>query len=428
MGKLLTAILIGAGNRGNQYTKLMAKMEDKFKVIAVAEPIESRRNLVKERHGIPEDMCFADWKPLLEKGKIADVAVIATMDQEHLEPTIAAIDCLYDILLEKPVSPDPIECQKIALAAEKKGVKIVVCHVLRYTPFFITIKNLIDEGRLGKVMSINHEECVGNIHQSHSFVRGNWGNSERSSCMLLQKSCHDMDILQWLVGKKLKKVQSFGNLTYFRKENAPDGSPEYCIEGCPKADTCPYNAVKLYLDDKENGWFRTTSTKHTNPTDEMVENALRTTQYGKCVFKCDNDVVDHQTVNMLFEDDVTITFTMNAFNKGGRFIHIMGTKGELRASMADGNSPMLLYDFETKKTEEIKAIGKDGLVYGHGGGDSGIVSTLYEHLNGEYTGCSVSDIRTSVDNHLIVFAAEESRANNTVVDFEEFVARLTKEC
>ena len=427
MGKLLTAILIGAGNRGELYARNMGEMEDKYKVIAVAEPIESRRNVIKERHGISEEMCFTDWKPLLEKGKIADVAVIATMDKQHLEPTLAAIECGYDILLEKPVSPDPIECQKIALAAEEKGVKIVVCHVLRYTPFFITIKNLIDEGRLGKVMSINHEECVGNVHQSHSFVRGNWGNSERSSCMLLQKSCHDMDILQWLVGKKLKKVQSFGSLTYFRKENAPEGAPEYCIEGCPKGDTCPYNAKKLYL--IEGGsWFRTTCTKHANPTDEMVENALRTTQYGKCVFKCDNDVVDHQTVNMLFEDDVTVTFTMNAFNKGGRFIHIMGTKGELRASMADKDEPMLLYDFETKQTEEIQAYGKDGLVNGHGGGDSGIVVALYEYLNGEYTGCSVSDIRTSVDNHLIVFAAEESRANNTVVDFEEFVARLTKEC
>lgn len=423
MGKLLTAILIGAGNRGELYARNMGEMEDKYKVIAVAEPIESRRNVIKERHGISEEMCFTDWKPLLEKGKIADVAVIATMDKQHLEPTLAAIECGYDILLEKPVSPDPIECQKIALAAEEKGVKIVVCHVLRYTPFFITIKNLIDEGRLGKVMSINHEECVGNVHQSHSFVRGNWGNSERSSCMLLQKSCHDMDILQWLVGKKLKKVQSFGSLTYFRKENAPEGAPEYCIEGCPKGDTCPYNAKKLYL--IEGGsWFRTTCTKHANPTDEMVENALRTTQYGKCVFKCDNDVVDHQTVNMLFEDDVTVTFTMNAFNKGGRFIHIMGTKGELRASMADKDEPMLLYDFETKQTEEIQAYGKDGLVNGHGGGDSGIVVALYEYLNGEYTGCSVSDIRTSVDNHLIVFAAEESRATNTVVDFEEFVSKL----
>ena len=427
MGKLLTAILIGAGNRGETYTNIMAKLEGKFKVIAVAEPIDSRRNAIKELHQIPDDMCFEDWKPLLDKGKIADVAIIATMDKQHLEPTMAAIDCLYDILLEKPVSPDPVECQKIALFAEEKGVKIVVCHVLRYTPIFITIKNLIDEGRLGQIISINHEECVGNVHQSHSFVRGNWGNSQRSSCMLLQKSCHDMDILQWLVGKKLKKVQSFGNLTYFRKENAPVGSPEYCIDGCPKADTCPYDAVRLYLHNEGTGyrnWFRTTCTREANPTDEMVEKALRTTQYGKCVFKCDNDVVDHQTVNMLFEDDVTVTFTMNAFNTGGRFIHIMGTKGELRASMAHGDKPITLYDFETRKTEEIPISAKDGLNNGHGGGDDGIVHSLYEYLNGEYTGCSISDIRTSVNNHLIVFAAEESRANGTVVDFEEFVSKL----
>ena len=424
MGKLLTASLIGAGNRGETYTNIMAKMDDKFKVIAVAEPIESRRNAVRDKHQIPEEMCFEDWKPLLEKGRIADIAIISTMDKQHLEPTMAAIGCQYDILLEKPVSPDSIECQKIALYAEEKGVKIVVCHVLRYTPIFITIKNLIDEGRLGQIISINHEECVGNVHQSHSFVRGNWGNSERSSCMLLQKSCHDMDILQWLVGKKCRKVQSFGSLTYFKRANAPEGSPEYCIEGCPKADTCPYNAVKLYLDDKKNTWFRTTSTREADPTDEMVEKALRTTQYGKCVYKCDNDVVDHQNVNMLFEDDVTVTFTMNAFNKGGRFIHIMGTKGELRASMASGETPITLYDFETKKTEEIPISAKDGLTNGHGGGDDGIVHSLYEYLNGEYNGCSISDIRTSVNNHLIVFAAEESRANGTVVDFEEFVSKL----
>lgn len=233
-----------------------------------------------------------------------------------------------------------------------------------------------------------------------------------------------MDILQWLIGKKCKKVQSFGTLTYFKKENAPQNAPEYCIEGCPNGDTCPYNAVKLYLDDKKNDWFRTTSTKEANPTDEMVEHALRTTQYGKCVFKCDNDVVDHQTVNLLFEDDVTVTFTMNAFNKGGRFIHIMGTKGELHASLASDDAPIMLYDLETKKTEEIPMGGKDGLTNGHGGGDEGIVSSLYEYLNGTYTGTSISDIRTSVNNHLIVFAAEESRKNSTVVDFEAFVQKL----
>ncbi len=426
MSRVLKAILIGAGNRGIGYTNIMAESGEQFQVIAVAEPVESRRNMIRDKHGIPEEMCFADWKPLLDMGRIADIAIICTMDRDHLDPAMKAIECKYDILLEKPVSPEPAECEQIASYAEEMGVKIVVCHVLRYTPFFMTIKKMIDDGKLGDIVSVNHEECVGNVHQSHSFVRGNWGNSERSSFMLLQKSCHDLDILQWLIGKKCKKVQSFGMLTYFKRTNAPEGSPEYCIEGCPHADSCPYNAVKLYLDDKENDWFRTACTKEANPTDEMVEKAIRTTQYGKCVFKCDNDVVDHQTVNLLFEDDVTVTFAMNAFNRGGRFIHIMGTKGELRGSMASEDTPITFYDFETKETHEIPITGKDGLVNGHGGGDAGIVESFYEYLNGTYTGTSVSDIRTSVDNHLIVFAAEEARKTGAVIDFEEYVKQLKK--
>lgn len=426
MSKKLTAILIGAGNRGMTYTDIMAGLDGKYEVIAVAEPIESRRNHVKAAYNIPDHMCFETWEPLLALGKIADIAIICTMDQLHYAPAMEAISQKYDVLLEKPVCPTPEECRKVSKHAEEMGVKVVVCHVLRYTDLFMTLKNVINEGRLGDIISINHEECVGNVHQSHSFVRGNWGNSDRSSCMLLQKSCHDLDILQWLIGKKCKKVQSFGTLTYFTEKNAPEGAPEYCIEGCPKADTCPYNAVKLYLDDKKNDWFRTTCTKEDNPTDEQVENAIRTTQYGKCVFKCDNNVVDHQTVNMLFEDDITVTFTMNAFNKGGRNLHIMGTKGELTAA-TDGGKPIQLFDFETRETTEIDIYANNSIVSGHGGGDSGIVTALYEYLTDSYEGCSISDITTSVNNHLIVFAAEQSRKTGTVVDLDEYIASLDVE-
>ena len=420
----LKIVLIGAGNRGETYTDIMAKLPEKYEVIAVAEPIESRREAIKEKHHIPDEWCFADGKELLEKGKVADAALISTMDRDHYEMVMKAISLKYDILLEKPVSPEPSECVRIAEYAKEMGVRIVVCHVLRYSPFFITLKELIQSGKIGDVVSINHEECVGNVHQSHSFVRGNWGNSKRSSCMLLQKSCHDMDILQWLIGKKCKKVQSFGTLSYFKESNAPVGAPEYCIEGCPQGAKCPYNAVKLYLEDKKNDWFRTTCTRTANPSDEDVEKALRTTQYGKCVFKCDNDVVDHQTVNLLFEDDVTVTFTMNAFNKGGRFIHIMGTKGEIRGAMDSSENPITCYNFETKKTEAIPMNVGDGIKNGHGGGDEGIVESFYEYLNGSYTGPSVSEISVSVDNHLIVFAAEKSRSEGAVVDLDEYRERL----
>ncbi len=421
--KKLKVILIGVGNRGKTYSNIMADLPEKYEVVAVAEAIDSRRNDVKEKHNIPDNMCFSDWKELLDLGKIADLCVIATMDKEHYEPVLKACELKYDVLLEKPVSIIPSECKEIALCAEKNNVKVVVCTVLRYSPLFMTLKNIIDEGKIGDIVSINHEECVGNIHQSHSFVRGNWGNEGRSSCMLLQKSCHDTDILQWLIGKKCKKVQSFGSRIFFREENAPEGSPEYCIEGCPHADKCPYNAVELYLGKDAPGWFKTTATREMNPTDEMVEHAIRTTQYGKCIFKCDNDVVDHQTVNMLFEDDVTVTFTMNGFNKGGRFIHIMGTKGEIRASTED-NEPIKIFDFLTRETTEIPMSGRDGILGGHFGGDTGIINALYDYLTGTYTGKSVPEIRESTDNHLIVFAAEKSRKENTVVDFDEYYNSL----
>lgn len=418
--KKIKVILIGAGGRGDCYTSYMADMPDKFEVIAVAEPIDSRREKIRKRHNIPEDMCFTDYKPLLALGKIADLAIVATMDRDHFEPAMMAIDLKYDLLLEKPITPTPEECIKLTENAKKNNVRVVICTVLRYTQVFNHLKEIIDSGKLGKVMAINHEECVGNVHQSHSFVRGNWGNSVRSSVMLLQKSCHDIDILQWLLGKKCVKVQSFGTLSYFNEKNAPEGAPERCIDGCPVAETCPYNSVKLYLDDKENDWFRGAATREVKPSDEMVEKALRETLYGKCVYRCDNDVVDHQVVNMLFEDDITVTFSMNAFNKGGRFIHIMGTEGEVRAAI-DGNNPIKVFNFKTRQEEEIPYSGVDGIAGGHGGGDAGIVNTLYSYIIGEYNGNAVPTIEESCYNHLVVFAAEESRATNTVVDVEKYI-------
>lgn len=423
--KKLTAIVIGAGGRGMTYSKVMKDMSDKFEVVAVAEPMRHKRNHLKEMFNIPDERCFESWEPLLELGKIADFAIIATMDRMHYAPTMKAISLKYDLLLEKPIAPTPEECIGIAKAANENGVKVVVCHVLRYTPFFLKLKEIISSGELGNIMSINHEECVGNAHQSHSFVRGNWGNSDKSSTMLLQKSCHDLDILQWLLDKKCKKIQSFGSLSYFTKENAPKDSPERCIDNCPHADTCPYSAMRLYLESDDNGWFRPACTGNVErdnfePTDEDVIKALHTTQYGKCVFKCDNNVVDHQVVNMMFEDNITVSFSMNAFNKGGRFIHIMGTKGELRAAM-DGESPMTIYNFETEKTTTLDLTGKDGVLGGHGGGDEGIMNSLYDYFTGISDSSNVSEAIVSCKNHMLVFAAEKARLEEKIIDIDEFM-------
>ena len=413
-------ILIGGGNRGNGYANIGKKIE-KFEIIAIAEPIKERREHIAKNHGIPESMCFESWEPLLALGKIADGAIIATMDRDHFAPAMKAIECGYDILLEKPVSPDVNECEKIEAAAKAAGVSILVCHVLRYTPFFRAIKQIIDSGKLGKIMNIVHTEGVGNIHQSHSFVRGNWGNSERSSFMLLQKSCHDLDILQWLVGKECKRVQSFGHLSYFKKENAPEGATERCFDGCPHIDSCAYSAKKLYIEREDGNWFRGAATKmHDNPSDEKVMQALAETDYGRCAFLCDNDVVDHQTVNMEFEDDVIVSFNMSAFNLGGRRIRIMGTKGELVGEA--GNPDLTFNDLVTQKTEIINvsdAEANDSITSGHGGGDSGIMHSFYGILSGDDDN-SLSNISISVKNHKIVFAAEKSRLEGRIVDMSEF--------
>ena len=421
--KKLKVVVIGCGLRGMAYTNIMARDPEKYEVVAVAEPLPDRRRYMQEKHNIPDNMCFEDWPELMALGKIADVAIISVMDREHHKLAMKAIELKYDLLLEKPVAPELPECVDIAKYAKEQGVKIMVCHVLRYAPVFVKIKEILDSGELGDIVSINHEECVGDIHQSHSFVRGNWGNSKRSSTMLLQKSCHDIDLLSWLISKECKQVQSFGNIAYFKKENAPEGSPEFCIDGCPQAETCPYNAVKLYLDKKENDWFRPVSTGMIDPQDVDVEKALRTTNYGRCVFKCDNDVVDHQTVNMLFEDDVTVTFTMAAFNKGGRHIHVMCTKGELRASTDD--SIIHTYNFVTKEDKDfdVNAL-SDSIINGHGGGDDGIVEALYSYFALDKKLDNVTEIDVSLKSHILVFAAEESRlSGGKTVDLEEFKSR-----
>lgn len=413
-------ILIGAGSRGGAYTRI-GKEIDLFDVVAVAEPIKERREFIVKRHDISPENVYETWEPLIARGKIADAAIICTMDRDHFAPAMAAIEAGYDILLEKPVSPLPEECREIERAAKEKGVSVLICHVLRYTPFFRALKKMIKEGYVGRVINIEHTEGVGNIHQSHSFVRGNWSNSEESSFMLLQKSCHDMDILQWLIDKECKRVQSFGTLTYFKKENAPEGSPEYCIDGCPKGDSCPYNAVKLYME-KSNyyDWFRRASTKMFEPTDADVEKVIRTTNYGKCVFKCNNDVVDHQVVNLEFEDDIICSFNMSAFNRGGRQIRIMGTEGEI---IGDAGKPYVTYNnFEKGTSEEIKIddqIRVDNITGGHGGGDTGIMYSFYNMLCGNpEPGLSTIDI--SVKNHMIAFAAEKSRLEGRVVSLDEF--------
>lgn len=423
--KELSVILIGAGDRGTIYTTNMARecFEGKFRVVGVADPIEQRRMRIKDMWSIPDDKCFHYGQEMLDQPKFADLAVIATSDALHYELAMTAIEKGYHLLLEKPAATTPKECVDIANAAKKKKVEVLVCHVLRYAPFYARAKELLMQNIIGEIQSAVFVEGVGNIHQSHSYVRGNWHNEKESSPMLLAKSCHDIDMIQWLLNKQCKLVQSFGSLKYFTEKNAPSGAPKRCTDGCPHHDTCEYNAIKLYYDDKNNNWFRCAATAKVKPTDEDVREALLTGNYGKCVFHSDNDVVDHQVVNMEFEDGVTVSFSMNAFNKGGRYLRLFGTKGELWANISD--KEFSVFSFSDREWHKYPVRDPDTVIdSGHGGGDFGIVAALYQHLAENKQLISVASIDTSIKNHLLVFAAEEARLQKTVVDFDEYLSRM----
>ena len=404
----ITAVVLGAGSRGSTYAGYAKEHPEELKIVAIAEPRKDRLDALAEEVGVPQEYRFRHWEELLAQPKLADCAFICTLDDDHTAPALKAMELGYHLLLEKPMSNQEEECRLIAETAKKTGRRLTVCHVLRYTPFYMTLKALIDRGEVGQVTTINQIENVGYWHQAHSFVRGNWRNTKETSPMLLQKSCHDMDIILWLMGSNCTRVQSFGSLGYFTPKNAPEGAAKRCLDGCPHVETCSYSAPKLYLDMERTGWPVDVIT--TDMSEEGRRKALEEGPYGRCVYYCDNDVVDRQVVNMEFENGSVATFTMTGLSADFfRELKIFGTQGQIRANM--GTKEIVLHRFG----EDPKMIPVDmGLeASGHGGGDYGIMADFLRILR--EGGESRSSAEASLQSHLICFAAERSRKENIVV-------------
>lgn len=410
--KPVTGILIGAGARGRIYAQYAKQYPDELQIVGVAEPKTDRRLMVCEEVGVDASAQYTSWEPLLEQPRMADAAIICTLDNQHIEPVLAALDKGYHVLLEKPMSNTEEECRIIAAAANKAGKILSVCHVLRYTPFYRTLKDLIDSGETGEVTTISQIENVAYWHYAHSFVRGNWRSCLETSPMILQKSCHDMDILLWLMGRECKKAASFGSLRHFNKAHAPQGAPARCLDGCPHSQTCPYYAPKLYLTGN-TGWPVDMLT--TDLTQEGIKNALYTGPYGRCVYYCDNDVVDRQTVILEFSGGSTASFTMTAFTTdSARQLKITGTKAQVTADME--TNVIWLHRFGEKEAVKIPVeIPVQTNNYGHGGGDFYL---MRDFLQGVRSGGeeNLSSARVSLQSHLICFAAERSRLQNIVVE------------
>ena len=407
--KPISAVILGAGNRGSTYASYAQEHPDQLQIIAVADPKPDRRNLLADKLNISESNRFASWQELLAHPRMADCAFVCTLDDDHTQPAIKAMELGYHLLLEKPMSNNEEECRAIVEAADKSGCTLAVCHVLRYTPFYMTLKNLIDQGEIGDVTTINQIENVGYWHQAHSFVRGNWRTVRETSPMILQKSCHDMDIILWLMGKDCKRVQSFGSLRHFTVENAPEGAPKRCLDGCPHAGSCPYYAPALYMDMSRIGWPVDVIT--TDLSLEGRRKALQEGPYGRCVYYCDNDVVDRQVVNLEFDGGAVATFTMTGLSADfSRQLKIFGTKGQIAADM--GTKEIYLHRFG--ETKRLIPLHMDGESSGHGGGDFGIMRDYIRILR--EGGESRTSAKVSLQSHLICFAAEKSRIEHVVVE------------
>lgn len=407
--------LIGAGFRGMKYGEYAHKSLKAMKIVAVADPDEAKRAKARERFDIAEDRCYQDWDEFFAQPKDADAVFICTRDRDHFEPAIKALKAGYHVLLEKPMSPDWRECIELGKAAEEANRALTICHVLRYSPFFQTIKELLVSGRIGRLMSIQHNENVAYWHQAHSFVRGYFSRAEDSSPMILAKSCHDLDLIRWFADAKCTSVASYGHLSYFRPEHAPKGAPKYCIEGCPVEDTCVYYAPDTYM--IENGGWKAQAAS-ADPSYEARYKAMQEGPFGRCVFQCDNDVVDHQVVAMEFENEVTAVFTMSAFTeKSNRTLKLMGTIGEIRASME--TNEIEIRTFGSGKLETIRLVDPEGHI-GHGGGDKRLIEDFGVTVRNFGTHHSATAASVSVESHLMAFASERSRVEKRMVRLDEF--------
>lgn len=421
MNKTVTVSIIGAGNRGlgvfGQYALDFPHM---VKVVSVVEKDEIRRNKFSSQHNIDAKMQFSSDKEFFSKGKISDAVIISTQEDERVYLVYEAIKCGYHILVEKPLACNLEDTFRIYNMSKGYQNIFSICHQMRYIPGYALVKSMIDSGKFGSVVTIQHSENLSYHHMAHSFVRGPFNNDSMTP-MILAKSCHDMDILRYLIDKKPTRVSSFGSLNYFKKENAPKGCPDYCIQGCPEQNSCPYDILKIYFNpDTDPAYIR-----HMGIIEDRKQllEALKHNRFGRCVFKCDNNVVDHQIVNIEFEDGITANFQMAGHNYLERRItKISLTNGEIIFDFSDGL--IKSYTFSPICESITKVPGMNG---GHMGGDKAIMDSFVNAILIGNNKNLLTSVEMSIDSHLMAFASEMSRRNHMIVELDELIKPYFKE-
>ncbi len=411
MGKVYTVAILGVGARGaDAYGWQLHDQKDRFKIVALCDLRPERLERFGKKFEVPEEGRFLDENEFF-KEKRADLLLVTTQDKDHVGHCVKGFALGYDIMTEKPLTDKKEECDLLLEVQKKAGTKALVCHVLRYAPAFVKAAEYIDNGAIGKLVAINALERVGHWHQAHSYVRGNWRNTNSSAPMILAKCCHDLDLLQYYAKSKCESISSVGDLVYFKPENAPEGAAKRCTE-CKYVDTCPYSAKRIYIEIWKNKgcpvdiWpYNVISTPP--HTEEKIYESIKNGPYGRCVFHCDNNVVDHQMTTMTFENGVKATLTMTGFTgPGGRRYHFHGTTGEIVLDEYENRLTVRKF-MDAPETINLSTLEESG--YGHGGGDIFLIKTLYDVLEGNATAATSFD--ASIESHLMGIYAEESRLN-----------------
>ena len=409
---MLKIAILGLGDRGMNYGNLVQTCTD-AEITAVCEKDPERLKLGQERFGLPDSACFQDSAAFLSHRKLADVLFVCTQDRDHYPHTMAALEKDYHVLVEKPVSPDPEHLQEIIQKSLETNKKVLVCHVLRYSQFYRKIKELLNSGIIGRTVLIRHAENIGFWHFSHSFVRGHWHKEGETSPMILAKCCHDMDLLYWWIGAKFQSVSSNGQLTFYHPGNKPAHAADRCCD-CPLRETCLYDAELQYLgrQDHPQPLFPWGTYAVTNlPGKENIKKALETNDYGTCVFAGDNDVMDCQTAQFVFENGVSVQFSVNGFsNHNYRSTHFFGTKGEICCN--DLDESITVQEFGKEKTTfDLSLASQDS--GGHVGGDLGLVQDALLYFSGEQIDPgNLTLIEETLESHLMADACEKSRKLN----------------
>ena len=409
MNDSMTLAIAGCGSRGRTYARMAHALgEDRYRITAIADHKEDSLREISAWCG-PDVRTFPSVEAMLAGPRLAETMVIATQDAHHHGHALAALDRGYHLLLEKPIGRTEAECRDIHQRARERNRRVVVCFVLRYTPLFQTMRRVLDSGAIGKLITIDHIEGVEPFHQVHSFVRGHWSKPEESTPMIVAKCCHDTDLLGWFAGAPFESVASFGDLTWFRAEHAPAGAPARCTDGCPHSPGCRYDAHR-YLADKRN-WLDMVLPGASRMADAEIPEFLRGSPWGRCAWHCDNGAVDHQVLAIRFQNGVTATLTMTAFEHGRR-LRLMGTDGVLECvPEPSGGASIHLRGHDGKPAGQVPVEQPHGDGYaGHGGGDFGIMNALDGLIRGE--GDPFAD---ALDSHLLAFSAEVARASGEVV-------------